>query len=86
LHLSEVELLLAALDALCDAGHTVLAIEHLTEFVACADWIVDLGPEGGTGGGHVVAMGPPEDVLVCERSHTGRALAAAQTSLPKRLS
>jgi excinuclease ABC subunit A len=76
LHLSDVELLLHALYALRDAGHTVVVIEHQTEFIACADWVIDLGPEGGRNGGQVVAMGTPEDVARHPQSHTARFLRA----------
>ncbi len=58
-----------------DAGHTVLVIEHNLDVVKSADWIIDLGPEGGDGGGRVVAEGPPEHVAKTPESHTGRFLA-----------
>ena len=65
------------LNALVDAGNTVVVIEHNLDVIKTADWIVDLGPEGGDGGGEVVAMGAPEDVAKVERSHTGRYLREA---------
>ncbi|HLQ38392.1 MAG TPA: excinuclease ABC subunit UvrA, partial [Planctomycetota bacterium] len=77
LHFDDVQKLLAALQRLVDAGNTVLVIEHNLDVVKCADWIVDLGPEGGAGGGKVVAKGTPEQVAACKGSHTGRVLAAA---------
>ena len=63
------------LDRLVDAGHTVVLIEHNLDVIKRADWIVDLGPEGGSGGGQVVAMGPPEEIVEVAASHTGRFLA-----------
>ena len=60
--------------ALRDQGNTVVVIEHNLDVVACADWVIDLGPEGGEGGGEIVAAGTPEQVAECERSHTGRYL------------
>jgi excinuclease ABC subunit A len=75
LHGLDVELLLAALGRLVDAGHTVIAIEHNLDFVRRADWLVDLGPEGGAGGGRLVAAGTPDEIARVRASHTGRALA-----------
>jgi excinuclease ABC subunit A len=77
LHFSDIELLTHALLGLRDAGNTVLFIEHNVELIACADWVVDLGPEGGERGGRIVAQGPPEAIVPSEDSHTGRYLAAA---------
>jgi len=75
LHFADVEKLLEVLHALVDQGNTVLVIEHNLEVIKTADWIIDLGPEGGTGGGEIVAAGTPEDVAQVERSYTGRYLA-----------
>ncbi len=80
LHFSDIELLTHALFGLRDAGNTVLFIEHNVDLVACADWVIDLGPEGGDQGGRIVAAGPPEVVQDAEGSHTGRYLKAALTS------
>ncbi len=73
LHMADVEKLLRVLHRLVDAGNTVLVIEHNLDVMAEADWIVDLGPEGGDAGGRVVVQGTPEDVArAARRSHTGR--------------
>jgi excinuclease ABC subunit A len=75
LHFDDVRKLLSVLDRLVDAGNTVVVIEHNLDVVKTADWIIDLGPEGGDAGGEVVASGPPEEVATDRRSHTGRILA-----------
>jgi excinuclease ABC subunit A len=59
---------------LVDAGNTVVMIEHDLDLIRSADWVIDLGPEGGDAGGYVVVAGTPEDVMTHETSHTGRAL------------
>ena len=74
LHFADVAKLLEVLHALVDAGNTVLVIEHNLEVIKTADWIIDLGPEGGDGGGHIVATGTPEEVAAVEASHTGQYL------------
>ncbi|MDW8138240.1 MAG: excinuclease ABC subunit UvrA [Bacteroidota bacterium] len=74
LHFEDVRLLLLVLQALVDRGNTVLVIEHNPEVIKVADWIIDLGPEGGEAGGRLVAEGPPEVVAACPESHTGRFL------------
>ena len=76
LHFEDISTLLGCLQRLVDAGHTVLVIEHNMDVVKTADWVIDLGPEGGEAGGEVVAAGPPEAVSADERSHTGRFLKA----------
>jgi excinuclease ABC subunit A len=75
LHFADIEVLLAALLDLRDQGNTIVVIEHNLDVVACADWVIDLGPEGGEGGGEIVAAGTPEQVAQSERSHTARYLA-----------
>ena len=74
LHFADIEVLLTALMDLRDQGNTIIVIEHNLDVVACADWVIDLGPEGGEGGGEIVAAGTPEDILSCDRSHTARYL------------
>jgi excinuclease ABC subunit A len=76
LHLADVERLLESLNRLVDAGHTVLLIEHHLDVIKTADYVIDLGPEGGHAGGQVVVTGTPEDVAACKASHTGRFLKA----------
>jgi len=75
LHLADIQRLLDCLNRLVDAGNTVLVIEHHLDIIKCADWVVDLGPEGGKQGGELVVEGTPEEVAACARSHTGRFLA-----------
>jgi len=74
LHFHDIRLLLHVLHRLRDAGNTVVVIEHNLEVIKTADWIIDLGPEGGDGGGSIVAQGAPEAVAAVEASHTGRYL------------
>ena len=76
LHMADVDKLIRVLHRLTDAGHTVLVIEHDLDVMAEADWLIDLGPEGGDGGGTVVAEGPPEVAMATAASHTGRHLRA----------
>jgi excinuclease ABC subunit A len=76
LHFADIQNLLNVLDRLADMGHTILVIEHNLDVIKCADWIIDLGPEGGAGGGRLIAEGTPEDVARIEESHTGRYLRA----------
>ncbi|MBV1798413.1 excinuclease ABC subunit UvrA [Siccirubricoccus sp. G192] len=75
LHFEDVRKLLEVLHALVEAGNTVVVIEHNLEVIKTADWLLDLGPEGGDGGGRIVASGTPEDVAAVPGSHTGRFLA-----------
>ena len=74
LHSEDVRKLLEVLHALVDAGNTVVVIEHNLDVIKTADWVIDMGPEGGDGGGRVVAAGTPEDIAASPESHTGRFL------------
>jgi excinuclease ABC subunit A len=74
LHLADIQRLLDSLNRLVEAGHTVLVIEHHLDVIKTADYVIDLGPEGGHAGGELVVAGAPEEVAACERSHTGRYL------------
>ena len=71
LHFHDVKKLLEVLHELVDQGNTVVVIEHNLEVIKTADWVIDLGPEGGDGGGEIVAQGTPEDIVKNPRSHTG---------------
>ncbi|HWO71792.1 MAG TPA: excinuclease ABC subunit UvrA [Actinomycetota bacterium] len=82
LHFEDIRKLLAVLQRLVDAGNTVVVIEHNLDVIKTADWIIDLGPEGGDAGGEVVAAGPPEAIALEPRSHTGRFLAEVLEVLP----
>ncbi len=75
LHSADVEHLLAVLHRLVEAGDTVIVIEHNLDVIKTADWIIDLGPEGGDRGGEVIAVGTPEEIAACPRSYTGKFLA-----------
>ena len=95
LHFEDVSRLLGVLNALVDTGNTVLIIEHNLDVIKNSDWLIDLGPEGGTGGGQIIAQGTPEQVARVEGSHTGRYLqrifdatgkrAAQPTTAPSRI-
>ncbi len=74
LHFDDIRRLLAVLNQLVDRGNTVVVIEHNLDVIKCADWIIDLGPEGGRGGGEIIATGTPEEIASVEGSHTGRYL------------
>jgi excinuclease ABC subunit A len=82
LHLSDIERLLLSIHKLVDKGHTVLIIEHNLDVIKCADYVIDMGPEGGQQGGSVVAQGTPEEVAAIEESHTGRFLREELTRVP----
>ncbi len=74
LHFADIHKLLEVLLKLRDAGNTLIIIEHNLEVIKCADWVIDLGPEGGSLGGEIVVEGTPEVVARCEGSQTGRYL------------
>src|SRR5439155_8522155 len=80
LHFADIEKLLEVLQRLVDAGNTVLVIEHNLDVIKQADWIIDLGPEGGEAGGEVIAVGTPEDIADVDESFTGQFL---RNVLPK---
>lgn len=84
LHFDDVNKLLGVLMRLVDAGNTVIVIEHDLDVIGAADWVIDLGPEGGSAGGELVAAGTPEQIMACARSFTGRALRSAGHAAPKR--
>ena len=91
LHFEDVRKLLEVLHALVDSGNSVIVIEHNLEVIKTADWVVDIGPEGGDGGGYVVGVGTPEEVATVKESYTGRYLAdilarrGSKSGTPKRL-
>ena len=74
LHLEDIRKLLVVLQSLVEKGNTVIVIEHNLDVIKCADWIIDMGPEGGNGGGTVVARGTPEEVAQVAASYTGQYL------------
>jgi excinuclease ABC subunit A len=80
LHFADIHKLLEVLMKLRDAGNTLIIIEHNLEVIKSADWVLDLGPEGGVGGGALIVEGTPEEVTRVEQSHTGRYL---RTMLPQ---
>jgi len=82
LHFHDIELLLKVLNQLVDAGNTVVIIEHNLDVIKTADWVIDMGPEGGDGGGRIVVQGSPEAVAADPASHTGRYLAKALARKP----
>ncbi len=84
LHFEDIKMLLNVLNRLADKGNTVIVIEHNLDVIKRADWIIDLGPEGGEGGGAIVAEGTPEDVMRCDASYTGQSLKAEQARSGKR--
>jgi excinuclease ABC subunit A len=75
LHFADVKQLLEVLNRLTDLGNTIIIIEHNLDVVKQADWIIDLGPEGGEAGGRIVAEGSPEEIAANKKSYTGQALA-----------
>ncbi|MFN2314071.1 MAG: excinuclease ABC subunit A, partial [Bacteroidales bacterium] len=81
LHFHDINKLMKSLNALVDHGHSVILIEHNVEVIKCADWVIDLGPEGGEKGGQVVFEGTPEQLVKCEASYTARYLKSKVISL-----
>ena len=74
LHFADIHSLLNVLNRLADMGNTIIIIEHNMDVIKCADWIIDLGPEGGDAGGRIIAQGTPEEIARCEHSYTGQFL------------
>ena len=81
LHFDDIAKLMRAFGKLLDGGHSLIVIEHNLDVIRASDWIIDLGPEGGDGGGRVMCVGTPEDVKRCAESHTGHALVAYDQAL-----
>ena len=79
LHFQDVRMLLKVLHQLRDQGNTVLVIEHNLDVIKTADWIIDMGPEGGDEGGEIVACGPPQVISDCKQSYTGQYLSGSVT-------
>jgi excinuclease ABC subunit A len=84
LHFEDIRKLLDVINGLVDKGNTVIVIEHNLDVIKTSDWIIDMGPEGGAGGGTIVAEGIPEDIVAVPESYTGKFLAEvlAKTSKP----
>ena len=74
LHFQDIEMLISVLNNLVNKGNTVIVIEHNLDVIKCSDWVVDLGPEGGDGGGQIIAEGPPEQLALVKKSYTGQFL------------
>ena len=74
LHFADVSKLLLVLERLVELGNTVIIIEHNLDVIACADWVIDLGPDGGKDGGKIVASGTPEEIITNQNSYTGKYL------------
>jgi excinuclease ABC subunit A len=81
LHMTDIQTLLTTFHRLVHAGHSLLVIEHNLDFISQADWVIDLGPEGGAAGGNLVVAGPPDKVAACPKSYTGQFLKRRQTAL-----
>ncbi|MFO0261320.1 MAG: ATP-binding cassette domain-containing protein, partial [Planctomycetota bacterium] len=79
LHFADIQMLLTVLRQFVDAGNTVIVVEHNLDVIKTADWLIDLGPEGGHRGGRILASGPPEVIAACPESHTGRAIRGVLT-------
>jgi excinuclease ABC subunit A len=83
LHFDDVKKLLGVLHRLTDLGNTIIIIEHNMDVIRNADWIVDLGPEGGEDGGRIIAQGPPETIARTKKSYTGQALVQFESAARK---
>jgi excinuclease ABC subunit A len=71
LHFHDINKLLKSFNALIENGHSIICIEHNADIIKCADWVIDLGPEGGENGGQLIFSGTPEDLVNCKKSYTG---------------
>ena len=76
LHFHDIKKLLTSFDALIEKGHSIIVIEHNLDLIKCADWVIDLGPEGGENGGQLLAVGTPEEIAKNKKSITGAYLKA----------
>jgi excinuclease ABC subunit A len=74
LHFEDIRVLLCVLNRLVDRGNTIIVIEHNMDIIKCADYVIDLGPEGGVGGGNILASGTPEEIAKCKKGYTARYL------------
>ena len=74
LHFHDIQKLLKSFNALIDKGHSIIVIEHNLDMIKCADWVIDLGPEGGENGGQILAIGTPEEIAKNKKSITGKYL------------
>jgi excinuclease ABC subunit A len=74
LHFHDIQKLLTSFDALIDKGHSIMVVEHNLDLIKCADYIIDLGPEGGENGGQILAFGTPEEIVKNKKSITGKYL------------
>src|SRR5204863_201581 len=81
LHFDDIAKLLKSLRQLVAAGHSLIIIEHNLDVIRAADWVIDLGPEGGDAGGEIVSTGTPREVMACAASHTGKALREYEAAL-----
>jgi excinuclease ABC subunit A len=86
LHFADIERLLVSLNRLVDHGHSVVVIEHNLDVIKTADFVIDLGPEGGHKGGELIASGTPEEIAACSASYTGHFLAEVMRQSPNRSS
>ncbi|HBX67357.1 MAG TPA: excinuclease ABC subunit A, partial [Balneolaceae bacterium] len=85
LHFQDVRMLVNVIQQLVDKGNTVMVIEHNLDLIKAADWVIDMGPEGGRGGGEIIATGTPEEVAEVQKSETGKFLKQEFDRLEKQL-